>query len=124
MATIVDLMNRNVLTVSPETTVAEAATMMGERGMGSTLVMDGEKMVGIFTERDILRAMGGDFDAAKHTVSEWMTAEPITATPATAPDAALKTMLAGGFRHLPVMEGDRVVGVVSMRDLSGLQAEG
>lgn len=122
MATVADLMSRTVLTVTPETTVAEAATMMGERGMGSTLVMVGERMVGIFTERDILRAMGGDFDAATHTVSQWMTADPITATPVTAPDEALKTMLQGGFRHLPIVEGDRVVGVVSMRDLSAQQA--
>jgi CBS domain-containing protein len=118
MATVGDVMTRSVLSVDASTTVAEAATIMGERHAGSALVMDGDSLVGIFTERDIVKALGQHFDAAGHAVSEWMTAEPMTVPPDTAVDDALRTMLDRGFRHLPVVEGERVVGVVSMRDLS------
>jgi CBS domain-containing protein len=123
MSTVAELMNKGLFTVGPSTTVAEAATMMGERRVGSALVMDGDALLGIFTERDIVRALGEHFDAAKHQVSEWMTRNPTTVPPETPAKDALKTMLDGGFRHLPVLDGDQVIGVVSMRDLSGLELE-
>jgi CBS domain-containing protein len=123
MSTVAELMNKGLFTVGPSTTVAEAATMMGERRVGSALVMDGDALLGIFTERDIVRALGEHFDAAKHQVSEWMTRNPTTVPPDTPAKDALKTMLDGGFRHLPVLDGDHVIGVVSMRDLSGLELE-
>lgn len=124
MTTVAELMSRNLLVVDPAATVGEAATLMGERRVGSALVMSGEKLVGIFTERDIVRALGQHFDAAGHPVSEWMTPDPVTISRNTSPRDALERMLQGGFRHLPVVEGDQVVGVVSMRDLSALGAEG
>lgn len=111
-------MTSGVLRVTPSTTVAEAATMMGERRVGSALVMEDDRLLGIFTERDIVRALGQDFGAAERPVSEWMTSEPTTVPPETPASEALKTMLDGGFRHLPVSEGDRVIGIVSIRDLS------
>lgn len=123
MSTVAELMNKGLLSVGPSTTVAEAATMMGERRVGSALVMDGEALLGIFTERDIVRALGEHFDAAKHQVAEWMTRDPITVPPDTPAKDALKTMLDGGFRHLPVKDGEQVIGVVSMRDLSRLESE-
>src|SRR5918996_5699300 len=118
MAIVGDVMTRDVLRVDPTTTVAEAATMMGERRIGSALVMEAERLVGIFTERDIVRALGEHFDAAGHPVSDWMTADPVTVPPSTPAQEALGTMLARGFRHLPVSDGDRVLGIVSMRDLT------
>ncbi|HEX9822940.1 MAG TPA: CBS domain-containing protein [Actinomycetota bacterium] len=118
MATVSEVMAKNVLTVSLTTTVAEAATLMGERRVGSALVMDGDTLLGIFTERDIVRALGQDFDAAGRAVSEWMTADPVSVPPDTDTTEALRKMLDGGFRHLPVLDGDRVQGVVSIRDLS------
>lgn len=123
MSTVAELMNKGLLSVGPSTTVAEAATMMGERRVGSALVMDGDALLGIFTERDIVRALGEHFDAAKHQVAEWMTRDPITVPPDTPAKDALKTMLDGGFRHLPVLDGEQVIGVVSMRDLSRLESE-
>jgi CBS domain-containing protein len=111
-------MTRSVLAVDPSTTVAEAATVMGERRAGSALVMEGDRLLGIFTERDIVKALGQHFDAAGHPVSEWMTSEPMTVPPDTQAEEALRTMLDRGFRHLPVVTGEQVVGVVSMRDLS------
>lgn len=118
MQTVADVMTSGILTVTPSTTVAEAATMMGERRVGSALVMEDDRLLGIFTERDIVRALGQDFGAAERPVSEWMTPDPTTVPPETPAGEALKTMLDGGFRHLPVSEGDRVLGIVSIRDLS------
>src|ERR671918_2270834 len=108
MATVGDVMTRSLLAVEPAATVGEAATLMGERRAGSALVMEGDRLLGIFTERDIVRALGQHFDAAGHAVSEWMTADPITVPPDTAAQEALQTMLDRGFRHLPVTESDRV----------------
>ncbi len=121
MKTVGDLMTETVLSVQPSATVAEAATMMGERRVGSAVVMEDDRLVGIFTERDIVRALGQDFGAAERPVTEWMTREPVTVSPQTPASDALRTMLDGGFRHLPVTEGERVVGVVSIRDLSGAE---
>lgn len=118
MQTVGDVMTSGVLRVTPTTTVAEAATMMGERRVGSTLVMEDDNLLGIFTERDIVRALGQDFGAAERPVSEWMTPDPTTVPPETPASEALKTMLDGGFRHLPVSEGDSILGIVSIRDLS------
>lgn len=118
MPTIGDVMTRSILSVDPSTTVAEAATVMGERAAGSALVMRDDQLLGIFTERDIVRALGQHFDAATHAVTDWMTPDPVTVTADTSVSEALDTMLARGFRHLPVTDGDRVIGIVSLRDLS------
>jgi CBS domain-containing protein len=118
MTIVGDIMTASLFSIDPTTTVAEAATVMGERRIGSALVMDGDRLLGIFTERDIVRALGEHFDAAGHAVSEWMTADPVTVPPSTPAEEALGTMLARGFRHLPVADGDRILGIVSMRDLT------
>src|SRR5687767_13074167 len=111
-------MTGSVFSIEPSMTVAEAATVMGERKIGSALVLEGDALKGIFTERDIVRALGAHFDAAGHPVSEWMTADPRTVTRDTSVQDALNTMLERGFRHLPVVEGDEILGIVSMRDLT------
>ena len=64
------------------------------------------------------RALGEHFDAAGHPVSNWMTRDPVTIAAEADVHDALDRMLTGGFRHLPVLDGDRVVGLISMRDLS------
>jgi CBS domain-containing protein len=122
MTALRDIMNATLVTADAEATVAEAATIMGERHVGSTLVMDGDRLVGIFTERDIVRALSQDFDAPGHPISHWMTTDPMTIGPDATVDEALSTMLSGGFRHLPVSEGGKVLGMVSMRDLSRARA--
>ncbi len=111
-------MSIELTTVSPSATVAEAAQLMSVRHVGSALVMDGDRLVGIFTERDIVRALASDFDAAGHTVEASMTRSPTTLAPGATTGQALDLMLAEGFRHLPVLDGDTVVGVVSLRDLA------
>jgi CBS domain-containing protein len=118
VASVRDVMSTGLVTVDPTATVAHAATVMGEHHCGSALVMEGGKLVGIFTERDILRALSQDFDAPGHSITHWMTRDPVT-VPADMPiDDALQLMLTRKFRHLPVYEGGAVLGVVSMRDLS------
>ena len=73
--------------------------------MGAALVMDGDGLAGIFTERDILRALASDFDAAGHLVSHWMTQDPFALDAGTrATNAALDLMLEHGFRHVPVVD--------------------
>src|SRR5881396_1699486 len=123
MTTIGEVMSIQLITVEPSATVAEAATVMGERHVGSALVMEGGKLVGIFTERDIVRALSQDFDAPGHAISHWMTKDPMTIAPSASVEDALQAMFAGGFRHLPVAQGDEILGVVSMRDLSRATAQ-
>jgi CBS domain-containing protein len=95
---------------------------MAERRVGSALVMEGDSLVGIFTERDIVRALSQDFDAPGHPIAHWMTADPMTTSPDASAEDALDTMLSRGFRHLPVLEGGKVLGVVSIRDLSAARS--
>ncbi len=114
-----DVMSSELVTVPPGATVAEAAAVMSARHVGSALVLDDAgELGGIFTERDILRALGSDFDAAAHTVAEWMSKDPSTIDAGAQVTDALDRMLQGGFRHLPVLDAGALVGVVSLRDLS------
>jgi CBS domain-containing protein len=124
VSTVGDIMTTGLFAIEPATTVAEAATVMGERRIGSALVMDADRLVGIFTERDIVRALGEHFDAAGHPVAEWMTPDPVTVSPSTPAEDALKLMLDGNFRHLPVEDGGRISGIVSMRDLTAAGVSG
>lgn len=118
MTTLGDLMHTDLLTVSPATTVGQAVQVMGRERVSSVLVLDGERLAGIFTERDVVRALGAYFDAANHPVTEWMAAEVVTAAPATTAEEALALMEEHTIRHLPVLDGDRLVGIVSIRDLT------
>jgi len=113
-----DLMTRDVLGVAPEDTLGEAAQKMVERGVGSAVVMDFGRLIGILTERDLLRAVAPRTHSSEARVREWMTGEPMTATEDTSPEEAARTMLEHGFRHLPVISGDRAVGIVSIRDVA------
>ncbi len=117
-------MTRDVLTVAPEDTLGEAAAKMTERGVGAAVVSDFGRMIGILSERDIMRAVADRIHSSEARVREWMTADPITATEDTSIEEAGRTMLEHGFRHLPVVDGDRAVGIVSIRDLAGHQLAG
>ena len=113
-----DLMTRDVLTVAPEDTLGEAAAKMTERGVGAVVVSDFGRLIGILSERDIMRAVADRIHSSEARVREWMTADPITATPETPVEEAGRTMLENGFRHLPVVDGERAVGIVSLRDVA------
>jgi CBS domain-containing protein len=114
-----EVMSTQLHTVSPSTTVGEAVALMAQHRIGSTVVMDGNRLTGIFTERDTVRAISQSHDAPAHEVSSWMTREPMTVGPDEDVEKALDTMLRHGFRHLPVVDGGEVIGIVSIRDLAG-----
>jgi CBS domain-containing protein len=121
-----DVMSTDLVTVNPPTMMFEAARVMSVARVGSVLVMQGDTLAGIFTERDVLRSfehLRAD-PARVSPVSEWMTRDPVTISPNASVGEALDRMLDGGFRHLPVMEGGTLVGVVSMRDLARSMAKG
>jgi CBS domain-containing protein len=114
-----DVMNTDLVIVGPGATVQQAASGMYASRTGSTLVMDGDRLLGIFTERDIVKALSGTSDAGRSSsVRDRMTPDPQVIEPGASVGSALDRMLNGGFRHLPVVEADKVIGVVSMRDLA------
>ena len=115
MKRIGDLMTRDVLAVAPEDTLGEAAQKMVERRVGSAVVLDFGRLIGILTERDLLKAMAARVHSSEARVRQFMTENPITASPEMDCEEAEQLMLDKGFRHLPVMEGEDVVGVVSLR---------
>ena len=114
-------MTTDVVSVEPTDNVIQAVSVMSGAKSGSVLVLAAGSLVGIFTERDVMRALAyaGNADRARvSTVDRWMSEHPVTVDPTATVADALNQMLFGGFRHLPVVERDRVVGVVSMRDLA------
>jgi CBS domain-containing protein len=112
-----DIMTTEVLTTPAERPVAEVTSMMVKARVGSAVVMQGSWLAGILTERDVLRAAASGSDLTKSPVSEWMTRDPVTATPDMTTGEAAEVMLTNGFRHLPVVEGRELKGVVSIRDI-------
>ena len=117
MTMLRDLMSTRVALTSPETSVAEAAVSMVKANIGSAVVMQGRFLAGIITERDVLRSAASGEDLRVARVSDWMTPDPQSVSPDTSVEEAADIMLKHGFRHLPVVEGRTVCGVVSLRDL-------
>ena len=115
MKTVGEVMTKALLELAEETLLADAATAMTERRVGSALVVDGERLVGIITERDVLRAVGSGSVDGK--VGDWMTRNPETVDADESTQQAGVVMIHGGFRHLPVLDGGAPVGIVSIRDL-------
>ena len=109
-------MSRDLLAVEPGLSIGEVAQRMVSRNVGAVVVLDGGRLAGILTERDLMRAIArGAVNGA--VVSECMTRNPETIAPDDTADHAAVLMIHGGFRHLPVTEGDQVIGMVSIRDL-------
>jgi CBS domain-containing protein len=116
MKNLGELMTGDLVSVAPEDTLGEAAEQMAGQGVGSAIVLDHGRLIGILTERDLLKAVAGRVHTSEARVREWMTEDPITASESTTGEEAIRTMLDHGFRHLPVVEGGRTVGVVSLRE--------
>ena len=109
---------RQVYTVRRGASVAEAVREMNEKGVGALLVLEDERPVGIFTERDVLRRIvDADKDPAFTRVGEVMTRRLVTITPETHVEEAMELMTQRRFRHLPVMDADDLVGMLSIGDL-------
>lgn len=112
-----DIMTREVFTSSLDTTVAEVAKAMVKGRFGSAIIMQGPLLLGILTERDVLRAAASGADPTTSLTSEWMTKHPVTASPDMDSEEAAQLMLSQGFRHLPVVDEETLAGIVSLRDL-------
>jgi len=107
-----------VLTVGPGHSLREAAHAMADRGVGAAVVIDPEQPgPGIVTERDILESLGRGEDPDRERVSEHLSADLTFAAPEWSLERAAEAMVRGGFRHLVVVEGGEMVGVLSMRDI-------
>jgi CBS domain-containing protein len=114
---VVDVMTTRLVSVEPEDSAAEAIRRMVDAKVGSAVVLEGSRLVGIFTERDVLRLAGDgtDFDATR--VAEVMTAAPVTIAPDDDILAASDVMCRHGVRHVPVAVGEQALGVVGIRDV-------
>lgn len=118
--TLLTLMQRTeIVSLPPDATVAEAIRVMAEKNMGSAMIVQDDKLVGIFTERDLLLKISAKgLDPSKVRLSEVMTPNPVTAKPDWTAAEALEVMAYYGFRHLPVVDDHgRVVGIVSIKDV-------
>jgi CBS domain-containing protein len=119
MNTVADLMVKDVLTVDPSDTIGEAAEKMNAANVGAVVVVeDFVRIVGIVTERDLMRAVASRARAAEARVRQWMTLDPVTIDPETTVEEAAKIMFDNNFRHLPVVKDGRPLGIVSLRLLS------
>jgi CBS domain-containing protein len=117
MPILKEIMTGEVFTTTRDAPVAHVAASMLKGRFGSAIVMDGSWLSGIFTERDVLRAAASGADLTSSPVSEWMTSDPVTADADTDTDEATEIMMSRGFRHLPVVEGKALIGIVSLRDI-------
>jgi len=114
-----DVMTRDPVTVRPDDTVWDAVVKMDELGIGALPVVDDEgRLVGIFTERDLLRrVVAKRRDPERTLIREVMTPDPVYATPDDTLEDAKRLMARVKSRHLPIVEGGRLVGIISIRDI-------
>lgn len=117
-----DVMTEATITESPQDSLRSAAERMWRQQTGSLLVVEGGHLLGIITERDLLRAVALGADPDKATVDDAMTAEVFTVAPDMPLQDAAREMAARWIRHLPVVESGTLLGVVSMRDVTGVFA--
>ena len=108
---------KKLLTAPPDTTVSAAAKLMAKKNVGAIMVVENEHLVGIFTERDALvRVMAQGRDATTTLLADVMTTQPQTVDPSKTFGSALLMMYENGFRHVPVVEEGKVIGIVSSRN--------
>lgn len=120
---IADVMRVRLVQASPDDTAQAAIARMAAENVGSVAVCDGTRLVGIFTERDVLRLTGERADLDALRLREVMTTELVTASPDDDLLAAARLMGERRIRHLPVVQGDNVLGIVGIRDVLGALTE-
>jgi CBS domain-containing protein len=120
---IADVMSTRLVQANPDESVRAASRRMVESAVGSLVVCDGARLVGILTERDVLRLAGRGADLDEVRVAEAMTPEVVTISPDAEILAAARLMGDRQIRHLPVVEGDNVLGIAGIRDVLGALAE-
>ena len=110
--------NQKLQTLAPDATVREAANIMGTNRISAILVLENDSLIGIVTERDMTaKVLAGGLDPNITQISNVMTPNPDCLSPDDAPNSALELMSERGYRHLPVLDGQNVVGMLSIRDL-------
>ena len=115
---LLKMKGNDVWTVPPETTILEGLKLMADKGTGSLVIAEGEKVLGIFTERDYARKVGQDGRTpGEIRVSEVMTSSLITVTPNQSVRECMVLMTDNHIRHLPVMENGRMIGIISIGDV-------
>jgi CBS domain-containing protein len=119
-----EVMSRTFVAVAPEDTVGEVAERLAAANTGSALVVEFGRLTGIFTSRDVLRAVAARVHPSEARIREWMSRAPVTGSPDLPAEEAARLMLNGGFHHLPVTEGGRPVGVVGLRAVTGALRSG
>jgi CBS domain-containing protein len=117
MVAVSEVMTAEVSTLGPDSTLSEAAGVMVRGGFGSVVVVLGKMLLGILTERDVLRAAAEVSDLSTVSVEQWMTPDPDTAEPDLDTEEAAAEMLSRGYRHLPIVADGEMVGMVSLRDV-------
>ncbi len=120
---ISEIMTKAAVTDSADDTIAEACDKMRHAQTSSILIMDGERLVGIFTERDVVKLVARGLDPKETHLKDVMTTDIITIGPMTTLKEAANIMATKWIRHLPIVEGSKVVGMISQRDLTGVLAE-
>jgi CBS domain-containing protein len=120
---VVDVMNLRLVRVGPDDTVRDAIRQMLEAEVGSVAVCDGTRLVGIFTERDVLRLAGDGARMDELRVGDVMTTRLVTVSPDDDILAVARVMGERKIRHLPVVQGDQVLGIVGIRDVVAVLAE-
>lgn len=111
------LVGGSATVIGLEATVADAAETLVEDGVGSLGVVDGRRLVGIITERDVVRAIAAGSDPEEELIGDWMSDAPDTFSPDVEVSEAASWLLEVGYRHMPVMEGGELLGIVSIRDI-------
>ncbi len=112
--------DQNPLTMQATATLQEASRRMSDRSVGSVLIVDETNaLIGIFTGRDAVKALAHGRNPSTTALGDVMTKNPITITPDKRAIDALRAMGDGGFRHLPIVEGERIKGIVSRGDFRG-----
>ena len=119
VALILALKGHDVTTIQPHRTLQEVTALLADKGIGAAIVVDGAgQVLGILSERDVVRAIGRHGDKVLNdAVSKHMTSKVITTDPNDPVDHVMEMMTSGRFRHMPVMDGGRLVGVVSIGDV-------
>lgn len=116
--------DQNPLALSSSESLQRACQCMWERRTGSVLVIDdSQRLAGIFTGRDAVRAIAEGKTGTSHTLAQVMTRNPVTITPQSRAIDALRAMADGGFRHIPVVEDGRIWGIVSRGDFKGMEID-
>jgi CBS domain-containing protein len=120
MPQLSDVMRSDPIVVAPEDTLGEVAERMSGANVGAVIVKDFGRLIGILTERDMLKAMAARVHTSEARVRQWMTDDPITVPTETDLEEAARIMLENGFRHLPVLdELGQVIGIASLRRVVG-----